>query len=75
MQESIHRGLWLGIVLLGVFAVSAVVVYVVAGAAGSEGTGQLLVAAFLGPLIGSMVFGARWIWQQSSDLQEISDDK
>lgn len=75
MQESIHRGLWLGMVLLALFAISAVVVYVVAGAVGSEGTGQLLIAMFIGPLIGSMVFGAWWMRHQSPDKQGVSDDK
>ncbi|MCI0712858.1 MAG: hypothetical protein L0154_22065 [Chloroflexi bacterium] len=75
MQESVNRGLRLGMVLLGLFTISAVVVYIVAGAAGSEGTGQLLVAVFLGPLMGSIIFGAWWMLRHSPEKKVISDDE
>jgi hypothetical protein len=71
MQESIQRGFRLGIILFGLFVLSASAIYLLGGAAGTDGAGQLLLALCLGPLLGSLVFGGWWLRQRSLDSSEV----
>lgn len=75
MQESINRGLRMGIVLLGLFFLSAGAVYLLAGVAGVDDNGQIVIAACLGPLLGSLVFGGWWLQQRASNVQEQLNDE
>ena len=64
-QESIGRGLRLGVLLFFLFLVSAVVAFFLVGALGETGLSQILIALLLGPFIGSGLFGLYWLQKQA----------
>lgn len=58
------RGTWLGLVLLLLFAIGAIIAYLLAGVIGWSGATQGLVALLLGPLFGIVIFFAGWtLWK------------
>lgn len=61
-QQSLARGFKLGFGLFGLFAVSAVGSYLLLGELGSEGVVQILIAAVLGPIVGSILFAIWWLF-------------
>ena len=68
--QSLARGFKLGFGLFAVFALSALGAYILVGELGSEGVAQILIAAVLGPIIGSILFAIWWRFPQKSSVNK-----
>lgn len=61
VQQAVIKGSMLGVVLLVLFAIGAVIVYVLTGVMGTDSASIRIISAMcLGPLLGFVVFGM-WI--------------
>ncbi len=65
-QQTLASGFKLGFGLLGLFAISAVVSYLALGELGSAGVVQILIAAVLGPIVGSILFTIWWLFPKKT---------
>ena len=58
------RATQLGVILVGLFSIGAVIIYILAGVIGWEGAARGLMAIFVGPVLGVILFFVGWsIWQ------------